>query len=403
MERFPVIVIGAGPAGLAASHELSQEGIEHVVLERDQVAASWRARWDSFCLVTPNWTVLLPGGTYEGDDPDGFLPRDEIVKHFERYAQRFDAPIRTGVEVTSLRPDGDGGFLLATNQGPMSSREVIVANGAFQESHRPADTGLPSTMLVIDSTGYRNPSQLPDGGVLVVGSGQTGCQIADELHRAGRRVAVACGKAPWVPRRLEGRDIVAWVADTPFLEQRPADLPSPMARLAANFQTTGRDGGQDLHYRTLQASGITLVGRFLGGGTDSVRFADDLPASVAFGDARYADVRTLIEKHAAEQGAKPPEMPPPDPFATETITELPVRDFGTVIFTAGFRPMYRSWIEPSDAFDELGFPITHEGMSTVVPGMSFVGAHFLRKRKSSTLLGMGEDAGIVASRIASRL
>ncbi len=403
-ERHQVVVVGGGPAGLALSYELGRSGLDHVVLERGRVGQSWRTRWESFCLVTPNWTVALPGGAYDGGDPNGFMPRDHIVAHMERYATSFGAPLREGVAVTSLQASSaDGGFVLETSEGAIDTRTVVLATGAFQKAHRPpAASSLPTALHVIDSEQYASPRGLPDGGVLVVGSGQTGCQIAEELNEAGRHVAVACGKAPWGPRRVEGRDLVAWVADTPFLEQTLADLPSPLARLAANFQATGRNGGHDLHYRTLQAGGVTLTGR-LQGATDRVlRFAQDLHESVAWGDARYGDLRTLLTKTSEARGERPPELPEPEPFKADPPDELNVSDFGTVIFTSGYRPDYDSWVHLPGAFDEMGFPVQSDGASTVTPGLYFMGTHFLRKRKSSTLYGMGEDAAVVAEAIAAR-
>jgi putative flavoprotein involved in K+ transport len=400
MDADPVIVVGAGPAGLALSHELQRAGVDHVVLERGRVGQSWRNRWDSFCLVTPNWYLQLPGGAYTGDDPDGFMSRDEIVAHLERYAHDFGAPILDQTDVTALRSDAGGGFVLDTSEGQMRGRAVVLATGAFQRPHRPPDAGLPPDVLVIDSAGYTRPDALPAGGVLVVGSGQTGCQIADELHRSGRDVTLACGKAGWAPRRVEGRDIVSWLIETPFLDQGVDELPSPLARLAANFQTSGRDGGRDLHYRTLLADGVRLTGRLLGAGDHSIRFAHDLEESVAWGDARYADLCNLIKQAASDCGRRPPALPEPTPFKADAPAEISARGLGAVVFTSGYRPMYADWVQLPDAFDDLGFPIQRDGTSTVVPGIYFVGTHFLRKRKSSTLFGMGEDAAIVARAIA---
>ena len=400
MDADPVIVVGAGPAGLALSHELQRAGVDHVVLERGRVGQSWRNRWDSFCLVTPNWYLQLPGGAYTGDDPDGFMSRDEIVAHLQRYAHDFGAPILDQTDVTALRSDAGGGFVLDTSGGQMRGRAVVLATGAFQRPHRPPDAGLPPDVLVIDSAGYSRPDALPAGGVLVVGSGQTGCQIADELHRSGREVTLACGKAGWAPRRVEGRDIVSWLIETPFLDQGVDDLPSPLARLAANFQTSGRDGGRDLHYRTLLAEGVRLTGRLLGAGDHSIRFAPDLEESVAWGDARYADLCNLIKQAASHFGRRPPALPEPAPFKADAPEEISARGLGAVVFTSGYRPMYADWVQLPDAFDDLGFPIQRDGASTVVPGIYFMGTHFLRKRKSSTLFGMGEDAAIVARAIA---
>jgi len=398
----PVIVVGAGPAGLATSYELQRAGIDHIVLERGGVGQSWRDRWDSFCLVTPNWYVQLPGGEYAGDDPDGFMSRDEVVAHLQRYAHGFEAPILDRIDVTALCSGPGGGFVVDTSEGRMQADAVVLATGAFQQPYRPP-AELPAGVLVVDADGYTNPDELPGGGVLVVGSGQTGCQIADELHRSGRHVTLACGKAAWAPRRVEGRDIVSWLVETPFLEQGVEDLPNPLARLAANFQTSGRDRGSDLNYRTLLADGVTLTGRLLGAGESTIRFAGDLDESVAWGDARYADICDLLAQAATNRGARPPELPAPEPLRTDPPDQIRVRDLGAVVFTSGYRPAYRHWVRFPDAFDDLGFPIQRDGASTVVPGLYFVGTHFLRKRKSSTLFGMGEDAEIVARAVAERL
>ena len=402
-QKAPVIVVGAGPAGLAVSYELQQTGIDHVVLERGHVGQSWRDRWDSFCLVTPNWYVQLPGGKYADGDPDGFMPREEIVVYLERYANSFGAPILDRIDVTGLRSDPGGGFVVETSEGEMRTDAVVLATGAYQRPHRPRMADLPADVLAIDAERYTNPGALPRGVVLVVGSGQTGCQIADELHRTGRDVVLACGKAAWAPRRVEGRDIVSWLVDTPFPEHTIDDLPSPQARLAANFQVSGRDGGCDLHYRTLLADGVTLTGRFLGSSEGSMRFADDLQESVAWGDARYGDIRNLVKQAASHSSTRPPELPDPEPLKTDPQAEIKARDVGAVIFTCGYRPAYRSWVQFPDAFDDLGFPIQHDGASTVVPGLYFMGTHFLRKRKSSTLFGMAEDAEIVARAIAGQM
>ena len=195
MSEPGVVVIGAGQAGLSVSHELSAAGVDHVVLERGRVGETWRGRWDTFCLVTPNWTVRLPGGAYAGDDPDGFMPRDAIVAHLESYGRSFNAPVRERVAVTGLQPTADG-FALSTSEGDLRAKTVVVTTGAYQKAHRPAAAAsLPSGLYAIDAEGYRNANAIPSGKVLVVGSGQTGCQIAEELFEAGRDVFLACGRA----------------------------------------------------------------------------------------------------------------------------------------------------------------------------------------------------------------
>jgi len=395
-----VVVIGAGQAGLAVSHELSGHGIDHVVLERARVGQTWRGHWDSFCLVTPNWTMDLPGFPYAGDDPEGFVPRDEIVGYLERYALSFGAPVRGGVRVDSLEPGSKGRFLLRTSAGDLEAESVVVCTGAYQRPHRPAAAaGFPPRVHAIDTEGYRNAAALPPGKVLVVGSGQTGCQLSEELHEAGRDVFLACGRAPWVPRRPGGRDIVSWLRETTFFDLPLSELPSPAARLGANVQNTGARGGHDLHYRTLQTMGVNLLGRLAGVEGHRAYFADDLAESVAFGDARYADIRRLLDDQLAASGLAAPELPDPPPFHADPPRELDLDDLGVVIFTSGFRPDHARWVR-FPAFDATGFPLTQNGASSVVPGLYFCGVHFLRKRKSSVLFGVGEDAAIVAQTIA---
>jgi len=403
VERVKVAVVGGGQAGLAISYELTDAGVDHAVIERGRVGQSWRTRWDSFCLVTPNWTVQLPGGEYAGHDPNGFMPRDEIVAHLETYAASFGAPVREGVDVWSVEPAASGQLLLRTSAGDVEAEAVVLATGAYQKPNRPAGAEtLPSSLHVIDSELYTNPDMLPPGKVLVVGSGQTGCQIAEELNEADREVLLACGRAPWGPRRIEGRDTLSWLVETPFMEQTVADLPSPRARLGANIQGTGRGGGHDLHYRTLLAAGVTLCGHFLGVEDVGVGFADDLADSVAFGDDRYRDLGKLLRSSCVKRGIRPPDLPPPEPFEADAPDRVDLEGLGAVIFTAGYRPDYKRWVHFPNAFDELGFPIQHDGASSVVPGLYFLGTHFLRNRKSSLLLGVGEDARIIIEQLAGR-
>jgi putative flavoprotein involved in K+ transport len=391
-----VVVVGAGQAGLAVSRELGLAGIEHVVLERGRIAQAWRDRWDSFSLVTPNWTMDLPGSPYAGDDPEGHVLRDEIVGYLEAYATR---DVREGVGVTSIRP-GPGALLhLDTSEGPMDAEAVVVCTGAYQKPHRPAAVaGFPESVPVIDATQYRNPDQLPPGRVLVVGSGQTGVQLAEELHRAGRDPVLACGRAPWVPRLIGGRDVVTVLTEAGFYDEPRSTLPSPQARLVANVQTTGARGGHDLHFRVLQDLGVELTGRLDRVSDGRVRFADDLAQSVAFGDARYDDVRRFVRDRL---GSVADQFPDPEPFrCPPPIESLAVASFGAVIVTSGFRPDYRGWVQ-LPVFDDLGFPIVGDDLTTAVPGLFFCGVHFLRTRRSSLLFGVGPDAALVAAAVGS--
>lgn len=402
MEQLEAVIVGGGQAGLAASRELLRLGVEHVVLERGCIGQTWRDRWDSFCLVSPNWTVQLPDRPYDGDDPDGFMPRDEIVSYLERYAEAFALPVREGVDVLSVE-SGDGGFHLRTTTGELRARALVLATGAYQRPFRPpgAET-LPSDLLAIDVEDYRNAATLLPGPILVVGSGQSGCQLAEELREAGRDVVLSCGKAVWVPRRLGGRDIFRWLVDIGFMEASVESLPSPMARLASNPTATGHGRGHDLDLRILRAKGVTLAGHFLGASGYEARFADDVAASMAWGDARNRELMDLIRAKAAERGNPVPDIGAPEPFDPTALVRLSLEGFGAVVFAGGFRPSYAAWLPWPDAFDEMGFPIHHDGASTVVDGLYFVGVHFLRKRKSSLLIGVGEDAAIVARAIGDR-
>ena len=392
----PIVVIGAGQAGLAVSRLLTASGLDHVVLERGRIAESWRGRWDSFCLVTPNWSVRLPGGAYDGPDPDGFMPRDEIVLFIERYAHSFGAPVREHVIVRSLAP-ADDGFLLDTSDGPLRASGVVVATGTYTRPHLPKGTAdLPARVQVLEAGEYRRPADVAPGGVLVIGGGQTACQLADELREAGRDVVLAAGRVPWVPRRIGGRDIVHWHEDSGYFDQPRAVLTVPEARVAGNQQLTGRAGGRDLNYRTLHAKGVRIVGHLRGFAEGRVEFADDLGETIAFGDARYQELCRRVRATCDERGWPVPDMPKPQPFDTRgSTTALPLHAFGSVIVAAGFRPDY-TWVRVPGAFDALGFPIEQDGASTVARGLFFCGVHFMRKRKSSLLIGVGEDAALVA-------
>jgi putative flavoprotein involved in K+ transport len=353
--------------------------------------------------VIPNWTVQLPGGRYRGDDPDGFMPKNEIVSHLVGYAEGFKAPVHEGVRVSKLEAADQGAFLLQTSAGEFRAREVVLASGGYQKPHRPpAAAELPASVHAIDAEDYINPAGLPPGKVLIVGSGQTGCQLAEEIFESGRDVALACGRAPWIPRRLDGRDSIAWINDTPYFDVKLTELPNPQVRLLANPQMSGRKGGHDLNFRTLQAKGVQLLGHFIGVAYGYAHFARDLADSVAFGDARYAAVCELIRNACAAASTRAPEMDPPPLFSADPAETFALDQVGTVIFTSGFRPDYASWVRFPQAFDDGGFPIQKDGSSTIVPGLHFMGVHFQRKRKSATLLGVAEDATVLAETIATR-
>jgi putative flavoprotein involved in K+ transport len=397
------VVIGAGQAGLAVGHELFRSGVPFAVLERDRVGSSWAALWDSFRINTPNWSVRLPDMPYTGEDPEGFMSRSEIVSYLEGYARSLAGTIHEGIEVTGLS-EGGGGFRLETTAGRLTAACVIVCTGAYQAPFRPPGAdALPPDLVTLDTRTYRAPDDLPAGAVLVVGSGQSGCQIAEELVDSGRAVILSCGKAAWGPRRIGGHDLLWWGLETGFLDQTPDELPSPAARFTANVTASGVDGGHDLHLRSLRAKGVTLVGRFTGYDEGRFRFADDLQESIAWSDARYLELREDVETLCAARGIRDPELPDPEPFDTTAPGSVAVSAVGSVIFSGGFRPDYRRWVHVPGAFDEMGFPLQHDGASVVTRGLYFAGVHFLRKRKSSLLCGVGEDAAVIADDVKAHL
>lgn len=401
MERpVDVAIIGAGQAGLATSWYLGEAGVDHVVLDSGRVAETWRSRrWDSFRLITPNWAVTLPGTAYRGDEPDGYMSLAELIGFFEAWVASFNPPVRENTHVSSLEAGPTAGFVLTVGGGHIRARTVVVASGGYQKPHRPAGAeSLPSALHQVFAEDYRNPAALPPGNVLIVGSGQTGCQLAEELHAAGRNVFLACGRCPWVPRRLAGRDIIWWFKESGFIDRTPDMLPSPAARLVGNPQTTGHEGGHDLNFRTLHATGVELLGRFLGADGTTLHFADDLAASVDFGDARWADIRGYIDRLCARTDIPQPtyEIPAPMRIKTRTDIDLVREGIGTVIWTSGYRPEY-GWVR-FPVFDDMGFPVQVDGRTTV-PGLYFVGVHWMRKNKSAILYGVGEDAEILARHI----
>jgi len=299
-------------------------------------------------------------------------------------------------------PVSDGRLAVSTSGGELSAANVVIASGTYATPHRPGAQTLPQDLAQVDVAGYRNPSMLPPGQVLVVGSGQSGCQIAEELLEASRDVTIACGRAPWVYRRISGHDVVWWAVEDGFLDVPVDALPSEEARLFANLQASGHDGGHDLTTRTLLDRGATLAGHFLGAEDGRVMFADDLGDSIAWGDARHVEFMGFVERLVRERGLEYESPRPPPPFDADGPTSLPLDRFGVVLFAGGFRPSYGEWVDVPDAFDALGFPLHRDGQSVAAPGLFFLGTHFLRKRKSSLLVGVGEDATIVADAITMR-
>ena len=407
------IVVGAGQAGLATSYWLQQRGLSHVVLERGRVGESWRSqRWDSFVLNTPNAMSVLPGDPYTGDNPEGFWTRDELLARYRDYVARFGLPVREGVAVVDVSSTSEG-FVVRIEPGEeqaLEARNVVIASGLMQAEKRPATAAqVPDSLPSVHASEYRNASALPPGAVLVVGAAQSGCQIAEDLLAAGRRVFLATSRVPRVPRRYRGRDIFAWLDTVGFWAQRLEDLPDPAMRYAPQPQISG--GGPRGHTVSLQwlaQRGVTLLGRFEGYRDGRLLFADDLGANVRFADESSARMLGMVDAAIERMGiAAPPreddpaDRPHPNPDALVAPRALDVAGdgVGTVVWCTGFTAGF-PWLR-MPVLDAVGQPAHTRGV-TAVPGVYFTGFPWLTSRRSGVILGAGEDARAVVEHLATR-
>lgn len=405
-----VLIIGAGQGGLSVSWYLTQAGIAHRVLDRGGIAHAWKSqRWDSFCLVTPNWSINLPGRPYTGDDPNGFMPRDEFVAYMQDWAREFGAPMEENTDVRRITPN-TGGFRVETSFGPRQAGTVVVATATYQKPRMPSlSADLPYDILQIHAEDYKNPEQARPGAVLVVGSGQTGCQVVEDFVRAGREVYMCVSRTGRLPRRYRGRDCIEWQRDMGRLDRTPDMLDAPADRFIGDPHLTGRDGGSTVSLRAFEDRGVTLLGRLASVEDRHLRIASDLADNLAHADTFAAQTRKDIDAFIARTGldAPPPssdemsDMPAPDRVARQPITELDLDAAGisTVIWATGFTFDF-SWIDglPVDA---QGYPLTDNGQSPLA-GLFFCGLNWMTRRKSGILYGVKDDAEEVADRIARR-
>lgn len=401
-------MIGAGQAGLSTSYHLTQQSIEHLVLEQDRVGESWRSqRWDSFTLVTPNWTVQLPGFSYQGPEPDGFMSRDEVVAYLDRYAASFAPPVRKGITVTAVDVT-DGGFAVKAAALSVKARALVVATGSYRQPKLPKFASqLPADIVQVHSSQYKNPAQLPEGAVMVAGTGQSGVQIAEELHEAGRRVFVSVSSCPRVPRRYRGKDIVWWGKMGGLYERTVDTLESPAEKTAWHPQSSGRRGGHDIYLRQLAREGVRLIGRVESAGNGVLELAADLGADLRKADEFAEKVLTQLDEAVSKMGMPFPEDQNPRgigaavPDEENPIRELDLETSGitSVVWATGYVPDFSFIHLP--VFDSTARPVQRQGV-TSVPGLYFVGLEWLHKPKSGLLLGVGEDAEHIASAIATR-
>ena len=402
----PVAVVGGGQAGLAMSHQLRERAIPHVVFERERIAHTWRdQRWDSFSLVTPNWQCRLPGHPYAGPDPHGFMGRDAVVAYIEDYARRVEPPLREGVSVTAVRPTG-GGFRLATSEGEVAADAVVMATSAYHVPAIPAAAAaLPDDVVQIHSSAYRRPGQLPAGAVLVVGSGQSGCQIAEDLHLAGRAVHLVVGSAPRAPRVYRGRDGVDWLDAMGQYDLTVADHPlGEGVRRNANHYLTGRDGGRDIDLRRFAREGMRLYGRLRGVEGACLHLADDLAQNLDRADAVYTGIQGAIDRYIAAAGIEAPAgdhyVPVWQPGAGVPSLDLRAAGIGGVVWATGFRSDF-GYVE-APVFDDAGRPRHARGV-TDTPGLYFVGLPWLWTWGSGRFSGIARDTEYVAERVAERM
>ena len=406
-EKMETVIIGGGQAGLATSYWLKQHGREHIVLERaDQPGHAWRQRWDSFTLVTPNWMFRLPGAEYAGPAPDGFMPRDEIVETFERYVADNALPVTFGVDVTSVeQPATRADYLVRTQDREIEATNVVIATGLFQRAKIPAFASeLPTTVQQLHSEEYRSPTTLPAGAVLVVGSGQSGCQIAEEIRKSGRKVFLSIGTCGRAPRRYRGKDIFEWLELIRFLDRPPGALPSPKARFAANPHVSGAGGGHDLNLHQFARDGITLLGHLRGAAAGRITLAADLHESLAKSDQIEAQLLTAIDGYISRTGLDAPGEVLPvlrDGFDQHQVAELDIEAAGisSVIWAAGYQ--FDFGMVKLPVTDGDGFPVQERGV-TAYPGLYFVGLPWLHTQKSGLLAGVGEDAAFIATHIAQK-
>lgn len=401
VEKVDTLVVGAGQAGVAASEHLTRQGVPHLVLERARIAERWRSeRWDSLVANGPAWHDRFPGMTFAGD-PDAFVGKEGVADYFVDYAAKFNAPIRTGVEVTSVTRNPEGpGFVVETSQGTIEAARVIAATGPFQKPVIPALIPETPGLTQVHSTAYRNPSALPAGGVLVVGAGSSGAQIAEELRQSGRKVWLSVGPHGRPPRAYRGRDFVWWLG---VLNKWDSEA-TPGAE-HTTIAVSGAKGGRTVDFRRFAAEGMTLVGRTETFADGRLTFAADLAANIAQGDANYLSVLDEADAWVARNGLNLPEEPSarvigPDPACvTNPILSLNLADAGitTIIWATGFAVDF-SWLK-TDAVDADGRPRHLRGIGAE-PGIYFLGQPYQTRRGSSFIWGVWHDAKLVADHIA---
>lgn len=406
MRHIDTIIIGGGQAGLAMSRSLVDRGVEHVVLERGGIAERWRSeRWDSLRLLTPRWQARLPGWSYDGPDPDGYMGRTEVIDYLVRYADSFRAPVETGVTVTSVARHPIG-FRVDTSEGSWTSANVVLATGDCDTPYVPplADGLSPRVHQVVPSR-YKNPAQLPKGGVLVVGASATGIQLASEIHASGRPVTLSVGRHTRLPRTYRGRDILYWLDRMGVFDERSDAVQDLEAsRSQPSLQLIGTPDRRTIDLRVLMAEGIRLVGSTAGAEGTAATFADDLIETTVAADVKLARMLIRIDRFIASSGLEA-EVEAAEPFIpiraqdAPTSLDLEAEGIRTVLWATGFKREY-PWLH-IPVLDARG-EIRHRGGVTPEPGLYVMGLRFLRRRNSSFIDGQAKDAVELADHILAR-
>jgi putative flavoprotein involved in K+ transport len=406
VERVDTVVVGAGQAGVAMSEHLSSLGVPHLVLERDRIAERWRTgRWDSLVANGPAWHDRFPGLEFDDLDPDAFASKERVADYFEAYAEKFNAPIRTGVEVKKVERNAEGpGFAIETSEGVIEADRVVAATGPFQRPVIPPIIPEDETILQVHSADYRNPEQLPEGAVLVVGGGSSGVQIADELQRAGKKVYLSIGPHDRPPRTYRNRDFVWWLG---VLGQWDVESMMPGTE-HVTIAVSGAHGGSTIDFRALAHQGITLVGLTKSFHDGVVNFESDLAGNIAHGDKNYLELLDAADAYVARNDLDLPEesdarnfLPDPE-CVTSPILDLDLAEAGTtsILWATGFAVDF-SWLDVYHAFDETGKPQHQRGVSSE-PGIYFLGLPWLSRRGSSFIWGVWHDAKHIADHIATQ-
>ena len=406
VDHFTTIVIGAGHAGLAASRYLTERSIDHVVLERGEVANSWRReRWESLRLLTPNWQSRLPGYRYEGDNPHGYMTMPEVIEFISRYATASAAPVRPHTTVTSVRQRDDG-YNVATTSGELSCRSVVLASGACNIPSIPSvRAAIPANVHCCTPFEYRSPATLPDGGVLVVGASATGVQLADEIHRSGRRVTLSVGEHVRLPRTYRGRDVLWWMHESGIWDQRYSEMEDlKRARELPSPQLVGTPERTTLDLNALSAIGVELVGRLSAVRDGRAMFSGGLRNQFALADLKMTRLLDTFDEWARghDAGGVPPERfePTRAPASARLSIGLRSGEIRSIVWATGFRPDYR-WLHVP-VLDEKGF-LRHDGGVVEAPGMYALGLPVLRRRKSSFICGAEGDARDLVDHLAGYL